>query len=133
MQFKKWLISEKDDGKYGDWLKGSLNMEPNSALNSMPIVMADLEIKDGDKTHKYPKTSLFRVLKISPDRKWAIIQDINYSDNSDSSMPDFPSGSVSTWAGKKFLISGDQMNKIISPRIQPQQPEMPQNPAGGEI
>lgn len=81
-----------------------------------------LQPEDGGQPIRYPGMTMFRIIKVSPEQKWARIQDASFADKNDKEAADFPHAlAPSVHAGKTFLIQGPDFDKLIAPRM----------PAGG--
>lgn len=110
---------------FGQWLQG-MNIDPKHAADQS-LILADVILtpENGAEPVHYKGLSMFNIVKSDPKQRWAIIQDASYPDKKNRELSAFPHAlAPSPHAGKKFVIRGDQFDKLVAPR-------MPATPPGG--
>lgn len=116
--FKGFAIFAEAEG-YKSQVGKSLNIYPKDVgedyLNYFTVTNPQFITTDGNK-YKIPGLIRFAV-KFRGDNI-VIIRDASYEDEKHKGFPDFPHGiNASPNAGKEYILTKDEYNKLIQPRL----------------
>lgn len=103
---------------FGQWLQG-INVDPKYAADQT-LILSNIILtpENGAEPIHYKGLSMFRIIKSDPKQRWAVIQDVSHPDEQNPQLSAFPHAlSPSPHAGKKFVIRGDQFDKLLAPRM----------------